>query len=285
MIWIDLENKLPTDRDIPDWTPWSQAKWDAWLAESQRLVAVLAWLNDAGQIKIRNQLIDDRSAHWGKLKPWLLALSSGKCWFTEAREIASHLDVEHYRPKKSARNVKNGDRDGYWWLAFDYMNFRIAGTVPNRKKGTWFPLRYGSPCSTYARRREREEVPHFLDPINAYDVSLLAFDEEGKAVPAPGVSRWDYVRVQRTVERLKLTEHQALSEERRKVWQRANRAIKNYYQAKNESTSFHAAGARELLRQSAMQIAELTKANAELSSVARWCVLLRNDPQLARLVS
>jgi hypothetical protein len=284
VIWIDLEHRLPTDTDIQGWAPWTQAQWEAWLTESDHLVAELARLNAAGQITERNKLIDDNSAQWGRLKPWLLALSAGKCWFTEARDIASHLDVEHFRPKKAARNVKGASRDGYWWLAFDYMNFRIAGTVPNRKKGVWFPLRFGSRCSTHSRRCEGDETPHFLDPTNAYDVSLLAFDEEGKAVPAPGISRWDYVRVLRTVDRLKLTEHQALAEERRKVWQRASQAINRYYQAKSEATSVQAAVARERLRASAMQIAELTKASAELSAVARWCVLLRNDPQLARLV-
>ena len=33
-----------------------------------------------------------------------------------------------------------------------------------------------------------------------------------------------------------------------------------------------------------MGIRELTNPTAELSAVARWCLLLRNDKQLARLV-
>ena len=49
MIWIDLENKLPTDADIPGWTPWTQAWWDAWLAKSQQLVIDLAALDAAGK--------------------------------------------------------------------------------------------------------------------------------------------------------------------------------------------------------------------------------------------
>lgn len=282
MIFIDLENKLPTDADLPAHIRWSQADWDAWLAETSSLVAALATLNAAGQIKERNELIDKRSGHWGKLKPWLLALSGGKCWFTEARDIASHLDVEHFRPKKTARNVKGPDRDGYWWLAFDFMNFRIAGTVPNRKKGVWFPLRYGSQCSTYTRRCEGDEVPHFLDPTNAYDVTLLAFDEEGKAIPAPGITRWEYVRVKRTVERLKLTEHQALAEERRKVWQNTTKLINKYLQALSESRTSGAA--RERLKAAAREIVCLTKSDAELSAVAKLCVRLRNNSQLSRLV-
>lgn len=282
MIFIDLEHKLPTDADLPPDIRWSQTNWDAWLADSARLVKELAALHKDGKTKERNQLIDDHRGHWGKLKPWLLALSDGKCWFTEARDIASHFDVEHFRPKKAARNNKGTERDGYWWLAFDYMNFRIAGTVPNRKKSAWFPLRYGSQCSSFTRRCEGDEIPHFLDPTNAHDVTLLAFDEEGKAVPAPGISRWDHVRVLRTVERLKLTEHQALAEERRKVWQRVTRYISDYKRALGEVR--HSAAARERAKASAREITELAKPTAELSAVAKWCVLLRNDPQLSRLL-
>jgi hypothetical protein len=282
VIFIDLENKLPTDADLPPNIRWTQADWDAWLAESVRLVGELAKLDATGQIEDRNKLIDKYGGHWGKLKPWLLSLSGGKCWFTEARDIASHLDVEHFRPKKAARNVKGPERDGYWWLAFDYTNFRIAGTVPNRKKGAWFPLRFGSPCSTFTHRREGDEVPHFLDPTNAHDVTLLAFDEEGKAVPAPGIPRWDYVRVRRTVDRLKLSEHQALSEERRKVWQSTTKLINKYIQALADART--SAAARERVKAAARDIVCLTKPEAELSAVAKWCVRLRNDQRLSRLV-
>jgi hypothetical protein len=283
MIFIDLESKLPTDADLPANIRWSQADWDAWLAESNRLVGELAKLDAEGKIKERNELIDKHSDHWGKLKPWLLALSGGKCWFSEVRELFSHYDVEHFRPKKEAKGLHGCDRGGYWWLAFDYMNFRICGNVGNRKKGGWFPLQYGSGCSTYARRCEGDEVPHFLDPINAHDVTLLAFDEEGKAVPAPGISCWDYVRVRRTVERLKLTEHQVLAEERRKIWQRVTKHISDYKRALSEAR--YSAAARERAKNLAREIFNLTKPDAELSAVAKWCILLRNDPQLSRLVA
>lgn len=282
MIFIDLENKLPTDADLPENIRWSQADWNAWLAKSANLVNELARLNAAGNIQERNSLIDRHDNHWGKLKPWLLTLSDGKCWFTEARDLASHFTVEHFRPKKAARNVKGPERDGYWWLAFEYMNFRIAGTVPNCKKGVWFPLRYGSPVSTFARRCEGDENQHFLDPTNAHDVTLLAFDEEGKAVPAPGIPRWEYVRVKRTVERLKFTEHHALSEERRKVWQKTSKLINKYQKALSEVRT--SATARERVKSTARDIACLTKPESELSAVAKWCIWLHHDPQLSRLV-
>lgn len=283
MIFIDLENKLPTDADLPPNVRWTQDDWNRWLQDSRQLVEKMAELYANQEIAERNKLIDDNRDHWSKLKPWLLTLSGGKCWFTEARDIASHLDVEHFRPKKSSRGVKGPERDGYWWLAFDYMNFRIAGTVPNRKKGVWFPLRRGSPCSTYQQQCEGDEVPHFLDPTNAHDVTLLAFDEEGRAIPAPGIPRWERVRVLRTVERLKLSEHQALAEERRKVWQRVTGQIAKYEKAKQQART--SAAARERMSQAAREITSLSRSSAELSAVAKWCVLLRNDLRLSRLVS
>lgn len=282
MIFIDLENKLPTDIELPERVRWASADWAAWLAKSAVLVAELNKLDKAGNIQERNKFIDKHSNHWAKLKPWLLALSGGKCWFTEAKDIASYVDVEHFRPKKSARNIKGPNRDGYWWLAFDHMNFRIACTVPNRIKGVWFPLKNGSQQSTYARRCEGDEVPYFLDPTNAHDVTLLAFDEEGNAVPAPGISRWEYIRVKRTVERLKLTEHFPLDEERRKIWQTTTRLVNKYQQALADMRT--SATARERVKSAAREIACMTKSDAELSSVAKWCIRLCNDQRLLRLL-
>ena len=183
-------------------------------------------MQTASETKARNKLIDDNSDHWGKLKPWLLALSAGKCWFSEARDIYSHMDVEHFRPKKEAKGIDGNSHDGYWWLAFDYTNFRACGNVGNRKKGGWFPLKAGSLCSSYGNRCEESETHYLLDPIDADDVNLLAFDEEGKAMAAPDTSVWEKNRVDETIKRLKLNEHEALAEERRKVWSRVNRAIR-----------------------------------------------------------
>lgn len=289
MIFIDLEHKLPTDADLPDNIRWSKEDWDAWQEKSKRFVNELAELHAAGKIEERNELIDKHSAHWGELKPWLLTLSDGKCWFSEVRDLYSHYDVEHFRPKKEVMRKKDAKKpketkpDGYWWLAFDYMNFRICGNVGNRKKGVWFPLRYDSPCSGFRRRCEGDEIPYFLDPTNAHDVTLLAFNEKGEATPAPGVTRWDRVRVLRTAERLKLTEHKALAEERRKVWQKVTNHISAYERALAEMQ--HSAAARERAKNEVREIKELMKPSSELSSVARWCVLLRNDGRLLRLVA
>ncbi len=284
MIFIDLEHKKPTDNNIPGWTPWTQARWDAWLAKSQQLVADMAALEAAGKRDERNALIDANSGHWGALKDWLLALSGGKCWFSEVRELYSHYDVEHFRPKKEAKALDGAERDGYWWLAFDYMNFRACGNVGNRKKGGWFPLQQGSLCSTYAAPCEESEARYLLDPIDDDDVSLIAFDEEGKVIPAPGVSDWEQQRVQETVKRLKLNEHVPLAEARRKVWQRVDGLIEDFHKAKARCGPGNNPAAKAKLTEVRGRIREMTDPAAELSAVARWCLLLRNDPQLWSLV-
>jgi hypothetical protein len=284
MMWIDLENRKPTDTDIPGWEAWSQQKWDEWLAEAARLVARLAELQAAADLPARNKFIDDNSAHWGKLKPWLQALSYGKCWFSEAKELYSHYDVEHFRPKKEAKALDGTTRDGYWWLAFDYMNFRVCGNVGNRKKGGWFPLQQGSLQSTYEKRCEESETRYLLDPIDIEDVNLLAFDEEGKAVPAPGVSEWESGRVVETVKRLKLNEHGTLTEARRKIWSKVSDLVGQYNDAKSRCRAGGNPAANQKIRDVVSNVREMTRPSSELSSVARWCILLRNDPQLSRLL-
>lgn len=284
MIFIDLENRLPTDTDIPEWVPWTQSKWDAWLAKSKRLVADMAALDATGDRAARNALIDANATHWGQLKNWLLALSFGKCWFSEAKELFSHYDVEHFRPKKEAKGLGTEVRDGYWWLAFDYMNFRACGNVGNRKKGGWFPLQDGAPCSSYDHRCEESEAAYLLDPVDIDDVKLLAFDEEGKAIPAPGSSPWEQQRVLETVVRLKLNEHEALAEARRKVWAKVTRLINQYQTSKSRCSAGGNQVARENAKNALKQVRELTHPTAELSSVAKWCVLLRKDPQLSHAV-
>lgn len=285
MIWIDLEHKSPTDSDIPGWAPWTQVQWDDWLAESAQLLTDMAALEIAGDREARNALIDANRKHWGDLKPWMLALSGGKCWFSETRDLYSHYDVEHFRPKKEARDLDGTVRDGYWWLTFNFMNLRVCGNVGNRKKGGWFPLRAGSLCSSFDAPNEESESRYLLDPIDDDDVALIAFDEEGKAIPMPGSSAWERDRVDITIERLKLNEHAPLAEARRKVWQKVDRLIGDFLDAKGRCVAGNNPAAIMRIKCVRARIRELTDPSADLSAVAKWCIVVRNDPRLSRLVA
>lgn len=285
MRWIDLQNKRPTDTDIPGWKPWTQDEWNEWQATSAKLVLELAALEAAGKRKERNQLIDDNAKHWGKLKDWLLALSGGKCWFSDTRDLYSHYDVEHFRPKKEAKALDGSERDGYWWLAFDYMNFRACGNVGNRKKGGYFPLKQGSLCSAFNARCEASEARYLLDPIDDDDVDLIAFDEEGNVIPMPGTSGWDQERVTETVKRLKLNEHAPLTEARRKVLQKVNAVIDEFSAVKARCCTGNDPAAKGEIKQIRARIRQMTAPTEELSSVARWYFIVRNDPLLTKMIA
>jgi hypothetical protein len=219
------------------------------------------------------------------LKDELLKLSDNKCWFSETTNSYSHYDVEHFRPKKEAKDLNDNDRDGYWWLAFDYHNYRICGNVGNRKKGGWFPLREGSDVATYENSDLELEEIYLLDPINDYDVTLIAFDEEGKAIPVPTITDdWQKRRVEYSIEKLKLNEHPPLADERRKVWQKLSNEIKDYYEAKSKCSRKNPVAMNNLQR-ACKNIRKMLNKESPLSSVAKWCIIFRNDMSLMSLLN
>ncbi|HUM94525.1 MAG TPA: hypothetical protein PLU26_08600, partial [Candidatus Competibacter sp.] len=105
--------------------------------------------------------------------------------------------------------------------------------------------------------------------------TLIMFDEEGKVVPRPDASEWEQERVRETVKRLKLNEHVALTEARRKIWQQVNGLIADYIAAKIRYGDGANPAAKPKINQALARIDELTDPTAELSSVARWCLRLR----------
>ena len=274
MRFIDVHGKTPVNTPVnpsfPHWQPWSDIRWQAWLKKSNDYKKALCLLHQQGDLVARNNFIDNHSAHWGELKPWLQVLSLGKCWFSESKELFSHYDVEHFRPKKETKALDGSVKDGYWWLAFDYTNFRLCANVGNRKKGIYFPLHENSCVSTYDNPREESEEAYLLDPTDAGDVSLIAFDEEGKAIPQPSITEWQKQRVLETIKLLKLNEHESLAEERRKVWQKVTQVIADINATKDKLCQPGNPAAKEKYRNHCVTIKAFTSQEAELSTVAKY---------------
>lgn len=253
----------------------------AWLAKASDLLQQLKAAPDAAA---RNAIIDENSRVWGELKQWLLGLSHQKCWFSEAKDCFSHWDVERYRPKKSAREADGTTHDGYWWLAFDWQNFRICGNAGNRKKGTWFPLRAGcARCSPLGDIRL--EDPTLLDPVDEDDPNLLSFDLEGHAIPAAHVvDAWERARVEFSVERYNL-DFPPLMDKRKAVWSECWNRIQEYLR---ELALYHDdktnAVARDRYKQASKHVRALMREEQELSAVARACVLSTGDPRVTGLL-
>jgi len=221
-----------------------------------------------------------------ELKPWLLALSNGKCWFSEARGSFSHWVIEHYRPKKTAKNLDGTERgDGYWWLAFDWHNFRICGNVGNRKKGGFFPLRNGSHQANAADRNVEDEVPYLLDPTRPEDPLLVCFDENGDFKPLPDLDAWNTARVEESIKRYKLREHEPLMEARRDVWSRCVREVNYCQNLMAEMSSSPSATKREAVKQQILKLRKLVNFDAEFSATASECLRCRPEQWAQRLAS
>lgn len=241
-----------------------------------------AKIEKATTLEKKHELIDRYSSHWGDLKDWLLELSDGKCWYSEAKEIFSHYHVEHFRPKKKAINLDKTEREGYWWLAFDWRNYRISGSVGNCKKGNYFPL-MSTHVATAVDRNIDDERPYLLDPADHDDPSLLSFNELGEVIPSEGIEDHDKERVEKTRDILKL-DYKPLKEARRKVWAKCWRKITEYQNIVIPPGT-ESAAKREKIREIFDSLREMIRRDQELSAVAIECLLLSNLGWAKRIVA
>lgn len=141
-----------------------------------------------------------RGVTWGHddVLTTLRTAAGNKCWYSEVQIDGADPNVDHFRPKGQVREVDDdlqntGDvSGGYWWLAFEFSNYRLAAMHANQRRvdedthgGKWdyFPVRGNrTPEGTPIGQIIEDVLP--LDPCCATDVGLLAFDPDGKPCPA-----------------------------------------------------------------------------------------------------
>ena len=80
----------------------------------------------------RKEIIKKNADVWREVKDALSALSHGKCWYCECKEIRSDNPVDHFRPKNRVADCDG--HEGYWWLAFDWHNYRFSCTYCNSRR-------------------------------------------------------------------------------------------------------------------------------------------------------
>ena len=139
----------------------------------------------------RSKEINTRESVWQNLKDNLADYSDDKCWYCESIQSRSDNAVDHFRPKNAVRKCPG--HDGYWWLAFDWHNYRYVCTFCNSRRhddetdqtgGKWdyFPL-IDENQRVYDRSGDIEhEDPCLLNPTRPSDPMLLWFDQTGEAV-------------------------------------------------------------------------------------------------------
>lgn len=168
---------------------------------------------------------------WRLLKRWLVSISGDKCWYCEAKSGRATFDVDHFRPKlrvtvDGAVLVGHG---GYYWLAYEWPNFRLSCQRCNRPEKSDAGTRYGKwdefPLQDEAHRcmtpgqNLSDEFPRLLDPCVLDDCALLAHGIDGEVKPAvQDNSSWAYLRAEYTITRLGFNEWNT-PESKRGNWQ------------------------------------------------------------------
>lgn len=259
MIYIDI-NRL--EHELPD----------GWLAKADEL---LQKMRDAGEDKeTRNGIIEKNQRMWKDLKKGLKKLSYGKCWYSEAREIYSHYHVDHFRPKiKSVdvfQNEENRNRDGYWWLAFKWTNYRLSGGVGNTKKSNHFAVKHN--CVTCSDDNINDEIIYFLDPTQRNDCMKLRINESGQIEPANlDAEDWDHIRAKYTVKYLDLN-FESLEEARKIKWKQVKILIDKIDIAEAEYKKDLSARTLGSLEEKLQTMRAMLAPCAELSSTVRACL-------------
>ena len=252
-----------------------------WIARADAVTAQLleVGLSDGAKRK----LIDDNAQIWRDLTSWLEGISNGKCWYTESMDHASYWHVDHFRPKNQVKDLNGNTFKGYWWLAFDWQNYRLAGSAVNTRKSSKFPVRESTYRACTPNDDIDDEFPYLLDPTCNDDTALLSFNEQGKAIAGEPQNGWHKERADVSIKILNLNYH-SLRRGRKQVWNKSDRYVKEVLSCKdtlNEKTSH---SKRQKLRDSIVELKNMVARDAEFSAVAKACVRTQGDPWLVRAV-
>jgi len=140
----------------------------------------------------RSKVINSYQQVWKDLKEPLRKLSHEKCWYCESIDPRSDNAVDHYRPKGNVKDA-TPPHEGYWWLAFNWMNYRFCCTYCNSIRASagvtggkqdYFPLWDENSRARSDQDDIDDELPLLLDPTHLTDVRLIAFSEDGSVGPA-----------------------------------------------------------------------------------------------------
>jgi hypothetical protein len=257
-------------------------------------------------IEEKKAFIEKNKSFWGEIKGDLPHFD--KCWISEAREAVSPYTIEHFRPKNRVSKISIGllrkiglktfiekkRKDwhssvkpinsgvGYWWLAFNYKNFRICGTIINSTKGARFPL-WQSGSISYEENDDYQLEDHILlDPTKAGDPELLTFDPNGEIHPVIDLKEYELTRVIISIAIYGLNAIPPLIEHRKTKWDDCLELIKdnNHFYPKIEQILKHGGSLSDdlivplerfdtkcgILRKS-------ISADSEFSAVAKTCLL------------
>lgn len=219
-------------------------------------------------LEARHQAINAKSDVWRTAKDALRLASYGKCWYCESLQDRSDKSTDHFRPKNRVCEA-TVDHPGYWWLAFDWRNYRYSCTYCNSKRrdidgGTeggkqdHFPI---IPPPLHAQSdTDPQDRAKLLDPTDDNDTKLLTFLPNG----FPDTVKKDQLSIDRVNESIRLyhLNHSALVKKRKRLSNDISQHVKN-------ANAASASGDEDSYRFHKKEIIKRIRANAEYSTAAR----------------
>jgi uncharacterized protein (TIGR02646 family) len=236
------------------------------------------WLDRANQVTQqlinattlaeRNSIIDANEVLWGELKDFLLEISYNKCWYSEAKDAYNHLHVDHFRPKKIALGIDKIDHGGYWWLAFQWQNYRVCGGVGNVRKKDKFPVRSNKADDPNANIDD--EAIFFLDPTNEEDTFKITFNSNGEVMPIE-TTGWDFQRADYTITNLNLN-FKKLKESRKDLWVKCSTLVTETQALMAQNNLNPSAFRKGQITEKLTQLRELANKKSAFSATIKACL-------------
>ncbi len=245
-----------------------------WLEKAQEITEQL---KNATSENERKTIIEENEEHWRDeiFRNWLIAQFYGKCWYSEAKESVSFYHVDHFRPKGRVKDINGLYREGYWWLAFEWTNYRISGQFINVQKRDMFPLLCGDPAKPFDDYSLEIESPLLLDPCIKTEASLISFNESGEATYVKGIDDQDKLRANQTIDILGLNERKCLVENRLAKWNECKEEILTYTNAPKNPIL------KKVYKALAVnKLKKMIKEQEEFSSVALACIIKTTSESL-----
>lgn len=243
-----------------------------WIDKAQDITKKL---KQAPDVVTRKQILEENEGFWrdDRIRDWLLKQFANKCWYTEAEESVSSIHVDHFRPKGRITNLAGPKEEGYWWLAFNWENYVIAGQLINTKKSDVFPLFEGPRAEvSWSGAQLDTEAIVLIDPKTdeARLISYEMCEEDGcLAVPAGDIDADDLFKAEQTIDILGLNRLNRLNTKRGKKWNDCLMEIANF----NGATSKGFRHQKKVFRDAAANnLKKYIKYESEFSSVAEACI-------------
>ena len=230
--------------------------------------------------EVRKDFIKNNASLWREIRPYLVELTGNsqndaKCWYCECKGPGFTYHVDHFRPKNRVNNDGEVEELGYWWLAFDFMNYRLSCQRCNTGGGKrdQFPLVEGCKRAREPNDDIRDEVIFLLDPAKPGDPVFLSFSEDGKAYPKEQNDSIVAKKAEISINVYDLN-HVSKVEARKQTWleckmlvNRAERAMDQLCNASPETVRL----TQERFEDICEDIQNRMSSNEQFSAMARYC--------------